>query len=38
MSPTTTAAPRTTQDWQAADTAHYLHPFTDFKALSARGS
>ncbi len=30
--------PRATRDWQAADTAHYLHPFTDFKSLSAKGS
>lgn len=29
---------RTTQDWQAADAAHYLHPFTDFKALASKGS
>jgi putrescine aminotransferase len=29
---------RTTQDWQAADAAHYLHPFTDHKALAAKGS
>ena len=29
---------RSTQDWQAADTAHYLHPFTDFKSLAAKGS
>lgn len=29
---------RTTKDWQAADAAHYLHPFTDFKSLSAKGS
>jgi putrescine---pyruvate transaminase len=29
---------RTTQDWQAADTAHFLHPFTDFKSLAERGS
>ena len=29
---------RTTKDWQAADAAHYLHPFTDFKALAAKGS
>ncbi|HEY9067520.1 MAG TPA: aspartate aminotransferase family protein [Burkholderiaceae bacterium] len=29
---------RTTRDWQAADAAHYLHPFTDFKALAAKGS
>jgi putrescine aminotransferase len=29
---------RSTQDWQAADSAHYLHPFTDFKALAHKGS
>jgi putrescine---pyruvate transaminase len=29
---------RSTQDWQAADAAHFLHPFTDFQALHARGS
>ena len=29
---------RTTKAWQAADAAHYLHPFTDFKALAAKGS
>jgi len=29
---------RTTQQWQAADAAHFLHPFTDFKALAGRGS
>jgi len=29
---------RTTQQWQAADAAHYLHPFTDFKALAGKGS
>ena len=29
---------RTTADWQAADAAHFLHPFTDFKALSAKGA
>ncbi len=29
---------RSTQDWQAADAAHYLHPFTDFKALASKGS
>jgi putrescine aminotransferase len=33
-----TAVTRSTQDWQAADAAHYLHPFTDFKSLAARGS
>jgi putrescine---pyruvate transaminase len=29
---------RTTKDWQAADTAHFLHPFTDFKALASKGA
>ena len=29
---------RTTAEWQAADAAHYLHPFTDFKALATKGS
>jgi putrescine---pyruvate transaminase len=29
---------RTTQEWQAADSAHYLHPFTDFKSLASKGS
>jgi putrescine aminotransferase len=29
---------RTTSEWQRADAAHFLHPFTDFKALSAKGS
>ena len=29
---------RNTSDWQAADSAHYLHPFTDFRALAAKGS
>ncbi len=29
---------RSTREWQAADTAHYLHPFTDFKALAAKGA
>jgi putrescine aminotransferase len=33
-----TASTRTTQEWQAADAAHFLHPFTDFKALAAKGS
>lgn len=27
-----------TAEWQALDAAHYLHPFTDFKALAAKGS
>jgi putrescine aminotransferase len=29
---------RSTQDWQAADAAHFLHPFTDFQALARKGS
>jgi putrescine aminotransferase len=29
---------RTTREWQAADAAHFLHPFTDFQALHAKGS
>ena len=29
---------RTTAQWQAADAAHFLHPFTDFKALEAKGA
>ena len=33
---TASAAPRS--DWQAADAAHYLHPFTDFKSLAGKGS
>jgi len=28
---------RSTADWKAADTAHHLHPFTDFKRLAAEG-
>ncbi len=31
-------ADRTTEAWQALDRQHYLHPFTDFKSLHARGS
>jgi putrescine---pyruvate transaminase len=38
MSAHNTTAPRLTRDWQVADTAHYLHPFTDFKSLAAKGS
>jgi putrescine---pyruvate transaminase len=33
-----TPHPRTTAEWQAADAAHYLHPFTDFKSLANKGS
>ena len=29
---------RSTQDWQAADAAHFLHPFTDFQSLAKKGS
>ena len=29
---------RSTKDWQAADAQHYLHPFTDFKALIRQGT
>jgi putrescine aminotransferase len=29
---------RTTAEWQAADAAHFLHPFTDFQSLAKRGS
>jgi len=29
---------RTTQEWQKLDSAHYLHPFTDFKGLAKKGS
>ncbi len=29
---------RTTADWQAADAAHFLHPFTDYQALASKGS
>jgi putrescine aminotransferase len=29
---------RSTSDWQRADSAHYLHPFTDYKDLRQKGS
>ncbi len=29
---------RTTQEWQAADAAHFLHPFTDFQGLARKGA
>jgi putrescine aminotransferase len=29
---------RSTAEWQAADAAHFLHPFTDFQALAKKGS
>jgi putrescine aminotransferase len=28
---------RTTGEWQAADAAHFLHPFTDHQALASKG-
>jgi len=31
-------AERSTAAWQALDRQHYLHPFTDFKSLHAKGS
>jgi putrescine---pyruvate transaminase len=30
--------PRSTREWQVADSQHYLHPFTDFKSLAAQGA
>ncbi|HUI61328.1 MAG TPA: aspartate aminotransferase family protein [Steroidobacteraceae bacterium] len=38
MSQTNLIEPRTTREWQAADSRHYLHPFTDFKQLAAHGA
>ncbi|WP_374675811.1 aspartate aminotransferase family protein [Ideonella sp.] len=32
------AAKRSTREWQQADAAHFLHPFTDFGALARKGS
>ena len=32
------ASNRSTQEWQAADAKHFLHPFTDFQALAKKGS
>jgi len=29
---------RATRDWQELDARHYLHPFTDFRALAAEGT
>jgi len=29
---------RNTRGWQAADAAHFLHPFTDYKMLAQRGA
>ncbi len=33
-----TTLPRSTREWQQADAAHFLHPFTDFKTLASKGS
>ena len=33
-----TATPRSTASWQAADAAHFLHPFTDFQSLAQKGA
>jgi len=30
-------ARRSTQEWQAADASHFLHPFTDHQALATKG-
>ena len=38
MSTTTTRPARTTKQWQEADSKHFLHPFTDHKALAAKGA
>jgi putrescine---pyruvate transaminase len=32
------ASKRSTREWQQADAAHFLHPFTDFGALASKGS
>ena len=33
-----TATTRSTASWQAADSAHFLHPFTDFQSLAKKGA
>jgi putrescine aminotransferase len=36
---TTASTPaRTTKEWQAADSRHFMHPFTDHPALAAKGA
>jgi len=35
---TTPTIDRSTTAWQAADAAHFLHPFTDFQGLAKKGS
>ena len=37
-SPTPYVADRTTAAWQELDRQHYLHPFTDYKNLHAKGA
>ena len=32
------STPRSTRDWQAADAAHFLHPFTDHQGLARKGA
>ena len=36
--PTPYVANRTTAAWQELDRQHYLHPFTDYKSLHAKGT
>jgi putrescine aminotransferase len=36
--PTAPTGHRSTADWQAADAAHFLHPFTDFQGLARKGA
>jgi putrescine aminotransferase len=38
MHSTTHDALRSTAEWQQLDRQHYLHPFTDYKALHAKGA
>jgi putrescine aminotransferase len=38
MADNTLIASRSTREWQLADSRHFLHPFTDFKALAAAGA
>jgi putrescine---pyruvate transaminase len=38
MNTPTPRTARSTADWQRADAAHFLHPFTDFQSLARKGS
>ncbi len=38
MATSTRTTQRTTQEWQAADAAHFLHPFTDHQGLAKKGA